>query len=51
MPLTPVGSGKEMFYEGHVRLGTKSANRILVHATPGGGGRTLEAQFEYRRHH
>ena len=51
MPLTPIGSGEATTYQGRVRLKTKSGYRILVHAAPAGGGRTLEAQFEYRHHH
>ena len=51
VPLSPVGSGEETFYVGRVRLSTKSMHRILVRATPAGGERTLEAQFEYRHHH
>lgn len=51
VPLTPVGLGEDMTYQSRVRLETKSRYRILVHAAPAGGGRTLEAQFEYRHHH
>jgi len=51
IPLTPVGSGDEGLYEGRIRLRTETAHRILIHATPAGGGRTREAQFEYRHHH
>lgn len=49
--LVPVHSGGEGLFEGRVRLSTANAHRILIHATPAGGGRTLEAQFEYRHHH
>lgn len=49
--LSPVRSGEEGLFEGRVRLRTKAAYRILIHATPAGGGRTLEAQFDYRHHH
>ena len=51
VPLQRVESGKEVFYEARLRLSTKSPHRVLVHATPTRGGRTLEAQFEYRHHH
>ena len=51
IPLTPLGSGDEGLYEGRIRLRTETAHRILIHATPAGGGRTLEAQYEYRHHH
>jgi len=51
IPLTPVGSGDEGLYEGRIRLSTETPHRILIHATPTGGGRTLEAQYEYRHHH
>lgn len=49
--LLPSRSGEEGLFEGRVRLSTENAHRILIHATPAGGGRTLEAQFEYRHHH
>jgi hypothetical protein len=49
--LAPARSGEAGRFEGVVRLSTKGAHRILIHATPAGGGRTLEAQFEYRHHH
>lgn len=51
VPLQRVESGKQVFYEARLRLSTKSPHRILVHATPTRGGRTLEAQFEYQHHH
>jgi hypothetical protein len=49
--LAPVRAGEEGLFEGRVRLSTANAHRILIHATPAGGGRTLEARFEYRHHH
>lgn len=49
--LQPMGRGEPGLYEGRIRLRTDPPYRILVHATPAGGGRTLEAQFEYRHHH
>jgi hypothetical protein len=49
--LAPARSGEEGLFEGRARLRTGNAHRILIHATPAGGGRTLEAQFEYRHHH
>jgi hypothetical protein len=49
--LAPARSDEAGRFEGVVRLSTKGAHRILIHATPAGGGRTLEAQFEYRLHH
>lgn len=49
--LAPVDRGEQGLYEGRVRLRTDLPHRVLVHATPAGGGRTLEAQFEYRHHH
>ena len=49
--LAPARSGEEGLFEGRARLRTGSAHRILIHATPAGGGRTLEAQFAYRHHH
>ena len=51
IPLAPVGSGDEGLYEGRIRLRTETPHRILILATPAGGGRTREAQFEYRHHH
>jgi len=49
--LAPARLGEEGLFEGRARLRTGNAHRILIHATPAGGGRTLEAQFEYRHHH
>jgi len=51
MPLQRVDSGNQVFHEARLRLSTRSPHRILVHATPVHGGRTLEAQFQYRHHH
>jgi hypothetical protein len=51
MPLAPVGSGKDLVFEGRARLSTRTAHRILIYATPEAGSRTLEAHFEYRHHH
>ena len=52
IPLSPVRSGEDLLYEGRVRLDNKTAYRILLNATPAdSGGRTLEAQFDYRHHH
>jgi len=49
--LTPVGPAGQGLYEGRIRLSTESPHRILILATPAEGGRTLEAQFDYRHHH
>lgn len=49
--LRPIGQGEPGLYEGRIRLRTEPPHRILIHATPSGGGRTLEAQFDYRHHH
>jgi hypothetical protein len=38
-------------YEVRVRMQRGVPHRVLVHATPQPGSRTLEAQFEYRHHH
>ena len=51
IPLSPVRSGENGTYEGRVRLANWTSYRILVHAAPADGGRTLEAQFGYRHHH
>jgi len=49
--LMPVEPREQGLYEGRVRMRTALSHRILIHAVPAGGGRTLEAQFEYRHHH
>jgi hypothetical protein len=49
--LWPANSRERGLFEGRMRLSTDPPHRILVHATPAGGGRTLEAQYEYRHHH
>lgn len=46
-----VASADAGIYEARVRMQRGLPHRILVHATPLAGGRTLEAQFEYRHHH
>lgn len=48
--LTPADPRERGLYEGRVRMRTALQHRILIHATPAGGGRALEAQFEYRHH-
>jgi hypothetical protein len=51
IPLGPPGPGTPGLYEGRAWLRTDPPHRILVRASPAGGGRTLEVQFEYRHHH
>jgi len=48
--LNSVGPAERGLYEGRMRLTTGPPYRILIRSTPE-GGRTLEAQFEYRHHH
>ena len=51
LSLTPVRSGDHVIQEARATLETRTPYRILVHATPAGGGPALEAQFDYRHHH
>lgn len=51
LPMQTVKSAEVGIYEARVRMQKGLPHRILVHATPVAGGRTLEAQFQYRHHH
>jgi hypothetical protein len=51
IPLSRTRSAEGGLYEGRVRLKTNAPYRILVRVTPAGGGRTREAQFDYKHHH
>lgn len=47
IPLSLMGSGDGAFYEARVRMASKGPYRIVVHATPTGRRRAIEAQFKY----
>lgn len=49
--LSPAASRERGLYEGRIRLRTEIPHRILIHATPAGSERALEAQFDYLHHH
>lgn len=51
VPLRKNPAGKGDRYQALVPLATGTDYRILVHATPAGESRTLEAEFPYRHHH
>ena len=52
IPLSRLFSGGDVLYEARLRLEVRTTYRILLYATPAdGGGRTVEAQFDYRHHH
>lgn len=51
VPMQATGSGDAGVYEARIRMQRGVPHRLLVHATPQPGSRTLEAQFEYRHHH
>ncbi len=44
-------AGERGLYQALVPLAIATDYRILVHATPAGESRTLEAEFQYRHHH
>jgi len=51
VPLEKDPAGARGLYEARIPLAAATDYRILVRATPAGGKRSLEAQFEYRHHH